>query len=252
MISVVIVCFNEVEKLDRCLKSISGFADEIVVVDLGSVDGSLKVCQKYNANIYEHKLEPFVEKIRNFAISKTKGEWVLILDPDEVVTEGLKVELKKIIESPKDITAVNIPRKNIFFDKWIKHTNWWPDRHIRFFKKDKVTWSKKIHSYPKVAGRILNLDAKENLAIEHYGYKTIPEFISRQNRYSDIEAEQRFQKGDRFSYTQFIWKPSREFLVRYIKHVGFLDGLHGFVLTLLMMFYQLIVMVKIWEREKNN
>lgn len=251
MISAVIVCFNEAEKLERCLTSLSGFADEIVVMDLGSSDLSSIVCKKYNAKIFKHDFVPFVEVVRNDAISKANGEWILVVDPDEVVSDTLKAKLKQVVSEDK-YQAVNIPRKNIFFGKWIAHTNWWPDRHIRFFKKGKVVWSDKIHKYPEVLGRILDLEAKVDVAIIHYGYESVKEFMDRQNRYSTIEAKNLYDNGIKFSLLLFLWKPIREFFARFIKHEGFLDGFYGFGLTLLMMIYQMEVMVKLWELEEDR
>lgn len=251
MISAVIVNFNEAEKLERCLQGLKGFADEIVVVDLGSSDESISVCQRGGAKVYKHAFVPYVEKVRNYAVSKATREWILVLDPDEVIPDHLKIALKQIAAEEK-FAAVNIPRKNIFFGRWIAHTNWWPDRHIRFFKKGFVRWSDQIHKYPEVTGNIWNLEAKENFAITHFGYTSVDEFMSRQDRYSTIEAMNLYSRGVRFSWVMFFWKPMREFLVRFIRHAGFLDGFYGFALTFLMMVYQLQVMVKLWERDKQK
>ncbi len=250
MISVVYITLNEAEKLERSFKSVMNFADEVVVLDLGSSDNTQAICKKFKAFFFTHGMVSYVELVRNYAISKTKGEWILVLDPDEEITENLKSKLREIIKTNK-IDAVNIPRKNIFFGKWIAHTNWWPDRHIRFFKKGKVNWNNKIHSYPSVDGQILNLEAKDDLVIVHHGYKTLSEFIDRQNRYSKVEADYLSEIGVRFSWINFFWKPSREFLARFIRHAGYLDGFYGFALTLLMMIYQLQVMVKLWEKNKK-
>lgn len=251
MISVVLVNLNEAEKLERCFKSLTGFADEIVVLDIGSIDQSMVVCKKYGAKVFKHPFVPFVEKVRNHAIAKTEGDWVLVLDPDERIPNQLKDKLKQIALEDQ-YAAVNIPRKNIFFGKWIAHTNWWPDRHVRFFKKEQVSWSDSIHQYPQVSGTILTLEAKEDLAITHFGYERVSEFISRQNRYSNIEAENLYSSGIRFSWIMFFWKPAREFLVRFIKHAGFLDGFYGFALTYLMMVYQFEVVIKLWELEQRR
>src|SRR3989338_11238877 len=183
MISTVVVCFNEAEKLQKCLKSATGFADELVVVDLDSSDASIEVANKFGAKVFHHQFVPFVELVRDYAIAKTSGDWVLVLDSDEEIGKNLKEKLKEVVKKQK-FTAVNIPRKNIFFGKWIKHTNWWPDRHIRFFKKYNIKWSDKIHSYPKVTGQVLNLKASEEYALTHFGYDSIKQFIEKQNRYS--------------------------------------------------------------------
>lgn len=251
MISASIVCFNEAEKLEKCLMNLADFADEIVIVDLGSSDESRETARSYGAVVFRHKFMPYVESVRNFAISKATGDWILVLDPDEVITSNLKEKLTQIVKEGK-FDAVKIPRKNIFFGRFIKHTNWWPDYHVRFFKKGKVEWTGEIHIYPKVSGNTLKLEADESVAIIHHGYESVKQFIDRQNRYSEIEAEQRFKQGERFSWINFFWRPKREFLVRYMKHAGFMDGFYGFALTFLMMLYQLEVMIKLWELEKNK
>lgn len=99
---------------------------------------------------------------------------------------------------------------------------------------------------------MLSLQAKEDLAIEHFGYDSISEFLDRQNRYSTIEAENLFSNGVKFSLLNLFWKPKREFLVRFLRHAGFLDGFEGFALTILMMIYQVQVMIKLWELEKQK
>lgn len=251
MISAVITTYNEAEKLKSCLESLEGFASELVIVDLGSSDNTEEIAEKFRAKLFKHDLVTYVEMVRNYAVSKASGDWVLLLDPDERITLKLADKLKEVAAN-NEYSAVNIPRKNIFFGKWIAHTNWWPDKHIRFFKKGKVKWSEKIHSYPKVDGQILELPPDESLAIRHFGYQSLSEFIDRQQRYATIEAEYYFQNGIRFSWRRFIWMPMREFLVRYLKHRGFLDGFYGFALTFLMTVYQMVVMVEIWELERNK
>lgn len=251
MISVVLVVLNEAKKLEKCLLSLKGFVDEIIALDLGSIDESIEVCKRFNVKVFKESPVPFVEKVRNLAISKASGDWILVLDPDEMITPFLAQKLKEITES-SEYAAVNIPRKNVFFGKWIAHTNWWPDKHVRFFKKGTVIWSDKIHKYPEVSGKVLDLEAKESLAIVHFGYESVKEFMDKQNRYSTYEAKDLFDRRVKFSWGLFIWKPLREFLVRFVKHQGFLDGFYGFSLTLLMMIYQAQVMIKLWELEQRK
>lgn len=250
MISTVLVTLNEGELLKDCLKSVKNNSDEIVILDLGSSDNTLEIAKKFNAKIFNHKKVEYVELVRNFAVSKAEGEWVLVLDPDERIRNALWEKLKQISEEEKYI-AVNIPRKNIFFGKWIAHTNWWPDRHVRFFKKGKVRWTDKIHHYPLVEGKVLNLSPREELAILHFGYGTLDDFITRQSRYASLKAKNLYDQGIRFSWLSLIWSPIREFIVRYILHEGYLDGYYGFILTFLMMIYHLEVQTKLWELQKR-
>lgn len=251
MISTVVVTLNEAEFLKDCLASVASESDEVVIVDLGSEDDSLKIAKNFGVKLFTHRRVEYVEKVRDFAVSKAGGDWILVLDPDERVGPSLWKKLKDVIKEDKYV-AVNIPRKNIFFGHFIKHTNWWPDKHIRFFKKNKVQWVDKIHAYPKISGKILDLPIKQDLAIVHYGYESISQFIDRQNRYSEIEARQRYENGEKFSWGIFFWWPAREFLVRFIKHQGYLDGFWGFALTFLMMIYKLMVVIKLWELERQR
>lgn len=250
MISAVIVTYNCEKMLEDCLKSITT-AGEIVVVDLGSKDKTLQIAKRFKSKIFTHPQVDYVEMIRDFAVAKATGDWILVLDPDERLTPTLWNQLEKIV-SQNQYAAVNIPRKNIFFGKWISHTNWWPDKQIRFFRKGTVSWGNQIHSYPKIQGKVLELAQNSNITLIHYGYTNFNEFILRQNRYSDIEAKNLFDRGIKFSWFTFFWKPVREFLTRYIRHAGFLDGFYGFALTYFMMIYQLEVQIKLWDLEQQK
>src|SRR4030042_5579302 len=247
MISAVIASNCESEILKYCLSSIYGFADEIIVFNTGGSDTKLEnLVQKYNLTEFKHKKVPYIELMRNEMITEASGDWILILDPDEQLPEKLK-NLLKIISSEDKFDAVNIPRKNIIFGKWIKHTNWWPDKQIRFFKKGKLRWMNKIHSYPVCKGNLFQVPSKEDLAIVHYQYKDIFEFIQKQNRYSSAEALNLYEKGEKSSLVNLFWWPLRQFLTRFIKHGGFFDGFYGLVLTYLMMIYKISVWVKLWQ-----
>ena len=249
MISAVLVTFNEAKNIVDCLESIKEFVTEIIVFDLDSSDNIEDVAKKYGAKFYKQKKADYVELVRNEAISKTRGEWVLVLDPDERLPKTLIDELKKVVKENK-YSAVNIPRKNIFFGSWISHTNFWPDRHIRFFKKTVVNWPKIIHVYPKINGEILSLPAKEDLAITHFGYKSYWEFIKRQQRYSSVDAKNRYERGIRFSLLNLFWRPSREFLARFVKHQGYLDGKNGIFIVAVLMYYQFLMEFKLIKLQK--
>src|SRR6266498_5902614 len=132
-ISVVVTVFNGEKTLNACLESVK-WADEIIVVDDGSTDGTISIAKKHTDKIYHHKSQGFVEPARNFAISKTTGDWILVLDADEQVPQSLAEKLQELA-GQSETECVNLPRKNIIFNKWIQHTGWWPDYNIRFFKK---------------------------------------------------------------------------------------------------------------------
>jgi glycosyltransferase involved in cell wall biosynthesis len=245
-ISVVINTLNEEKNIERAIKSVE-FADEIIVCDMHSDDNTVILAKKLGAKIIFHKRTGFVEPARNFAISKAAGEWILILDADEEVPEGLAKKLKQIMDEESVATFVEIPRKNMIFGKWMQASMWWPDYNIRFFKKDFVKWSDKIHSRPEAKGQGITLAAEEHLALIHHHYTSVAQFVERNSRYSAIQAKELDQDGVEFSWKDLVKKPLGEFLGRYFANRGFEDGVQGLGLSLLQAFMFLLQYLYLWE-----
>ena len=172
-ISVVIsVVDQEVSALPRALSSVVKIASEIILIDMTSSDKLFEIAREFHAKVYKHNLVPYVEIVRNLGITKAEGKWILILDPDEKVSNELVAKIKRIILH-KEADYYRLPRKNIIFGKWIKHSRWWSDHNVRFFKKDMVTWTETIHGVPITQGDGLDLEPKEELAIVHHHYDSI-------------------------------------------------------------------------------
>lgn len=248
-ISVVINTLNEEKNIERVLESVI-WADEVVVCDMHSEDETVRIAKKYKAKVVYHKPTGYVEPARNFAIGKANGDWILILDADEQIPERLANRLKDIANGTEQIDYVEIPRKNILFNKWIQNAFWWPDYNIRFFKKSAVEWLDKIHSRPQTSGIGIKLEAKEDNAIIHYNYQTLDQYLERLNRYTNQQAKELIEEGYTFQWTDLISKPLSEFLSRYFANEGYKDGLHGLVLSLLQSYSELIKYLRIWEHDK--
>ena len=231
-VSVVINTLNEAENLPCALKSIHGWADEIVVVDMHSDDDTVQIAKKHGARVFTHPRTDYVEPARNFAISKATGDWILILDADEELPPALRDRLLEFTHQT-EITHVRVPRKNIIFNRWIEHSRWWPDYNIRFFKPGAVTWDDAIHSIPLTRGAGFDLPAKEDLAIIHHHYQSISQYLDRHNRYTDQLIKPFIEKNYQFHWPDLITKPTHEFLSRYFAGEGYKDGLHGLALALL-------------------
>jgi (heptosyl)LPS beta-1,4-glucosyltransferase len=250
MISVVINTLNEEKNLPHALASVKGFADEIVVVDMYSDDDTVVIAKSAEAKVFEHKRVGFVEPARNFAIEKATGDWILILDADEEIPHPLISILKNISDDPKSADYYVLPRKNIIFGKWIKHSRWWPDYNIRFFKKGHVSWSEIIHSVPVTNGKGADLTAIEENAILHNNYTSVDQYIERLNRYTTYKAPILIKGGYKFSWMDLIKEPVSEFVGRYFQGGGYKDGVHGLALALLQAFSELVLYLKIWQEEK--
>ena len=248
-VTVVINTLNEEKNLPRALASIKSIADEIVVVDMESTDKTVAIAKKEGAKVYSHKPVGYVEPDRNFAISKANCDWILILDADEEIKPELAKKLKIIAKSKKPSDFYRLPRKNIVFKKWLKHSRWWPDYNIRFFKKGAVSWNEVIHSVPETKGEGLDLPAQEKFAIIHHHYETVAQYLERHNRYSTVLATELQKKGYEFYSLDLIKKPLGEFLSRYFAGEGYKDGVHGLALSALQAFVELTVYIKVWEKE---
>ena len=243
-ISAVLVVKNEEKNIEKCMASIKDWVDEIILVDDGSTDSTKELAKKFTDKIYEHESVGYVEPARNFAISKASGEWILVLDADEEINPVLGKTLRKIAEEG-EADYVKIPRKNYIFSKWIQHTGWWPDYQIRFFKAGKVKWTDRIHSVPQTSGKGITLDEVEENAITHSNYQTVEQFVQKLNNYTSYQSNEieNFKEKDLFE------APEKEFTSRFFAQKGYKDGLHGFALSRLMSFYELVVLLKAWEKE---
>ena len=248
-LSVVINTLNEEKNLSRAIASIKRIADEIVVVDMHSDDNTVGIAKKLGAKVFEHKRAGYVEPARNFAIEKATGDWILVLDADEEIPNTLAERLIEIIKKPL-ADYFRLPRRNIIFGRWIKHSRWWPDYNIRFFKKGHVLWNEIIHSIPTTSGKGYDLEAEKGLAIIHHHYKSIEEYIDRLNRYTTFHAKLLKKGGYIFDWKDLIHEPVSEFLSRYFQGEGYKDGIHGLALCLMQSFSEVITYLKVWQKDK--
>lgn len=244
-ISAIVNTLNEEKNIIDCLESLS-WVDEIVVVDMESDDRTRDLAYKYTKAVYKHPRVGFVEPARNFAIKQATGDWLFILDADERVPKSLAQKLIEVAEVG-DYNFVRVPRKNIIFGDWIKHSRWWPDHNVRFFKRGAVTWQDEIHSIPITRGEGLTLEDKEEYAIIHHHYTSITQYLNRLHRYTDIQSKQLIDDGYQFDFKDLVSKPISEFLSRFFAASGYKDGLHGLNLAGLQAFSEFIVYLKVWE-----
>lgn len=245
-ISVVISAYNAEATLKSCLESVK-WADEIIFVDNSSTDGTSEIAKKYTKKIFKRQNNLMLNVNKNFGFSKATGDWILCLDSDEEITDELKREIEPVIDN-QEVNGYWIPRKNIIFGKWIEHTGWYPDYQLRLFRKNKGKFAEKhVHEMIEVQG--LTEQLKEPLI--HQNYKTVSQFLQKHCFiYAPNEAEQLIANGYEFNWLDFAVRPHNEFVSRFFAQKGYKDGLHGFVLSLLMGFYHLIIQTYIWEKNK--
>lgn len=250
-ISAIIVAKDNPPHILETIESIKDFVKEIIVADLGINSELKKKLSTYPLLrcIDTSKPVPYVELIREELKQQAKEKWVLFLDPDEVLTKELKKELANNMQR---CDYFSTPRKNIIFGKWIQYSRWWPDYQVRLFKKDAVVWPTEIHKQPKASGKEYKVEPKEELAITHFNYESIDEYITKAMRYAKSEAYGYVQKKQSITLSKAITTAVSEFISRFFAGEGYKDGVHGFILAIFQMFYSFLVYFYYLEHLKFN
>lgn len=241
-ITAVVLTKNEAENLPRCLKSLC-WVEEIVVVDDFSSDKTVGIAKKFGAKIYKKKLSDFQSQ-RDWALGKVKTPWVLFIDPDEEVPQNLKEEMRMAVKR-KGFVGFQFPRKNIIFGKWIKYSGWYPDWQLHLFKKDKGKYIGKVHERVEVGGKAGYLKSP----LIHYNYQSISEYLEKLEHYTTLAAESAIEGGYKFKFQDLLRKPAEEFFRRFFAEEGFRDEVHGLALSLLQAFSELVLYLKVWEKQ---
>lgn len=240
-ISVIIHTKNAANIVEKTLRSVSLWANEVLVVDMKSDDRTVEIAKSFGAKILTVDDMKYADPVRNIAIDKAKGPWIVVLDADEEISSSLAMTLQKL-SNDMTVHAYALPRKNMIFGQWAK-TGWWPDYIIRFFQKGYVTWPPAVHSLPVSTGVTVELEANEDNAIIHHNYDSVDQFIDRMNRYTSLEAE---QKKDDQSLLNALF---REYMRRFFAEKGYEQGRYGLALSLLQSCYMLVSAVKKMERK---
>ncbi len=238
-LSVAIATLNEEKKLDACLASVASWADEIVLVDGGSTDRTLEIAKKYRARIIRTDNPPIFHINKQKALEACKGDWILQLDADEVVTADLRDEILNLLRlSTFDFRLSTpygyyIPRKNFFCGYWLHKGGQYPDLLIRLVRRGKARFPcKSVHEQIEIAGQTGRLTHP----LLHYPYTSIGEYWKKANAYIDLTAEE--MRQNRLPVTPLTWflynavKPAVTFFLLYLRHKGFLDGYYGFLFAL--------------------
>ena len=246
-LSVGILTFNSERRIREVLDSVKGIADEIVVLDSGSQDRTVEIAESSGARVFFRKFDNFVNQ-KNHLLSLCRGEWVLFVDDDEVVSDELAEEIKRLKSegAPADGYYLNVLTN--YLGKWIRHA-WYPDWHLRLAKREKCRWvGDGVHESLKVNGKVGYLKGD----LLHYSYESVSQHIKKIDLYTTLYARGAFEKGKRFSLFKLLTSPAGSFIRRYILKRGFLDGFEGFVLSVMASYYSFLKYLKLWEIEKRE
>ncbi|OFI34069.1 glycosyltransferase family 2 protein [Alteromonas lipolytica] len=245
-ISVVINTKNEENNIERVLKSVSQWIDEIIICDMHSTDKTIEIAKSYNCVITYYDDIGYVEPARKFAIEAATNEWILLLDADEVVDSRLREWIKSTFQAPDelDFDGVELPWIQYMSGKKIEYSDFGNQRHMRLFRKSKFKFSDMIHSRRQAIGdvKIITL-SKEQVGLVHFNCASFRHFLSKINHYAYVEAQDVVEEKGQYTLTvsKGIIAFVRSFVKTFIKLKGYKDGIHGLHISLCMGLYSFLV-----------
>ena len=246
-LSVVVITYDEERKLRRCLDPVS-WAEDIVVVDSYSNDGTVEIAKTYTDRVFQRTWSGFADQ-RNFGMEQARGDWILFLDADEYVTEGLGARVRELLRDGGDSDAYKIHRLEHFLGFPIRHGTLNPSYQPRLLRKGRGYWTGGAHAHIEV-----NEQGEPGLIHEelyHDSHNTLSDFIARINQYTSVDAEERVRDGQRVGRLRLVFSPLGMAWKCFIVKRGYRDGFPGFLFSLCMGIYSFLRLVKVWQRESE-
>lgn len=246
-ISAMINTFNEEQNIEACLQSLR-WVDELVVVDSGSTDGTVALAEQYADKVVAVAPGDF-SAMRNAGLAQVTGEWVLVIDADERVSEELRQEILRTLAEPSVYTGFLMPRKNMFRQHWVRYGGWYPDYVLRLFRNDpQHRFIGKVHERVSLSGAVGRLQEP----LTHYTYVGLEQYINKLNKYTTLSAQMMEEKGRRSTLVQMLFRPGLEFLKVYLLKAGFRDGIYGFIIAYMSSVYIFVKFAKLWLRQQRS
>ena len=248
-LSVVIITFNEERNIERCLTSLQGVADGIVVIDSFSKDRTAEICAKYNVKFIENPFGGHIQQ-KNFAIDQASHEWILSLDADEALTEELKASILEMKNNPTYL-GYRFNRLTNYCGHWVKYCGWYPDTKTRLVNRNHARWQG-VNPHDR-------LDMNESQEVGflkgdllHYSYYTREDHLKQIEYFGKIASTELYNRGGRSNWLKIGIKVIAQFFKSFILKRGFMDGTTGFTISRLSAYatYRKYVMLLNLQRQK--
>jgi glycosyltransferase involved in cell wall biosynthesis len=245
-LSVAIISFNEETNIGRCLEAVRDLAGEIVVVDSHSTDRTVEIARGLGAKVIAEDWKGHIGQ-KNSALEKCSCEWILSLDCDEVLSPELKESIRQAVTQGA-AEGYRLNRKTFFLGRWIEHA-WYPDWKVRLIRNGTGRWSGfDPHDRLTVAGTTGKLEGD----LYHYSFKNLRDCLERTIRYAANEAGSYAREGRRATFVNILVNPLHGFFKHYVIKRGFLDGLHGFIISVLNGIYVFMKYAILWEMQREQ
>lgn len=248
-ISAVIITNNEEQNIERCLRSIDPVVDEIIVVDSNSTDNTGNMVKRFaKAQFITHNWEGY-SRSKNFGNNIARYDWILSIDADEELSPELQMS---ILKNKENLTGCyKMARLTYYCGTWIHHSGWYPDAKIRLFDRRNAKWiGESIHEKLVLEGPVKVNMLKGDCF--HFSIRSIEDHLKKINLYSSIWAKEAYMKGKKFNILLLLFKPFISFFTNYFIKLGFLDGYHGFLLSVFSGFSRFMRLIKLRNMYKNG
>ena len=249
MLSVLICARNELHNIKDCVNSVIALADEILVVDDFSEDGTDKEAKSLGCRVVQHKMNGDWSSQRNFGLENCRGDWILVLDADERVSTELAESIQKVLNSNEGNTSYWIRRENRFHYNKATHGVLRSDKVLRLFPKQGAYYSGLVHE------KLHTSTTKSFLSgvLYHYTYDNWDAYFGKFNKYTQLMAKQQYESGKRANFWRdIVLRPWVAFFKMYVLKRGFLDGKLGFILSVNHFFYTMTKYVRLYYLERHD
>ncbi|MDP3998540.1 MAG: glycosyltransferase family 2 protein [bacterium] len=241
MISAVILTKNEEKNIGACLATLK-WCDELVVTDDESWDKTCEIAQKLGAKVFSHPLNNDFAAQRNFGLKKASGDWVIFVDADERVEDSLAGEIMVAIKKP-NFSGFIVKRRDFMFRCWLEHGETGNTKLLRLGRKGSGEWIRSVHEIWDISGNIGQLQ----FPLLHWPHPTVAEFLKKINLYTTLDAEEFYRQGRKVGVGSIIFYPVGKFFLNYVIKLGFLDGMAGFLMAIIMSFHSFLTRGKLWQ-----
>ena len=245
-VSVTIITLNEAEHVGPALDS-AAWADEIVLVDSGSTDGTQDIAREKGATVLSRDWSGWIDQ-KNFSAERDANDWIFSLDADERIPAPLAGEIREVLAGEPPLRGYRVPRVTYHLGKWIRTTDFYPDYQTRLYDRRAARWrGRYVHESVAVDGAVGRLRNE----LEHYSFRDLRDQVDRINHYTTLAARQLHESGRRAGPVDLLVHPPAAFLRNYLLRLGILDGTAGLTISLMQAYSVFLKFAKLWELERT-
>jgi glycosyltransferase involved in cell wall biosynthesis len=244
-VTAIVPTLNEEHNILDCLASLA-WADRRVVFDCFSTDETVDLARQAGVEVIQHPFENFAQ-FHNAAMDMVEADWIFFVDADERATPELGAEVRTVTDGSHEEVAWSVPRHNYILGRLTLWAGWYPDYQTRLLLRGRVHWERPVHEFTVVDGAQGYLESP----LIHYNYVDLPDFVARQERYTDFDAGILLQQGVRPRFYTPYSQALRQFWWRFVTLQGLRDGLHGLRLSLLMAYYEAVKYRKLMRLQRG-